>query len=155
MRGPSFCLSALALAGALLIGCTAESHENEPRPPVVPVVSVSITGDAISVAPRALGIPGERAINLNQNETAPASQAAEAEPLVANFRFSNLTDRDARLILQGPVDRVVEMPANAPGNFTVGLKTGIYLLSSPTSSGTSRLLVGPSRPSSAGDLLTP
>jgi hypothetical protein len=155
VRGPSFCLSALALAGALLVGCTAESHENAPRPPVVPVVSISISDDEIDVAPGALGIPGQRAINLNQNEAAPSGQADPAAPLVANFRFSNLTDRDARLFLQGPVDRIVMMPANAPGDFTVGLKTGIYLLSSPASRGTHRLLVGPSRPTSAGDLLTP
>jgi hypothetical protein len=143
------------LTGALLAGCAAESHENLPRPPVIPVVSVSVSEDSIELAPRTLGTPFQRVTTLNQNEAAPTGQSDPAAPLVANFRFSNLTDRDSRLILQGPVDREVRMSANAPGGFTIGLKTGIYLLSSPASSGTRRLLVGTRRPTSAGDLLTP
>ncbi len=139
----------------MLAGCTAESHENDPRPPIVPVVSVSVTEDSIELAPRFLGLPGQQPIPLNQNEAAPSSQADPAAPLVANFTYSNLTSRSASLILEGPVDRIVRMPPNSPGEFLVGLKTGIYRLSSPASGGTTRLLVGRKRPSSAGDLLTP
>lgn len=145
----------MALAAILLAGCTAETHENQPRPPVIPVVSISISEDAIELAPRAVGTPFQRVTTLNQNEAAPTGESDPAAPLVANFRFSNLTDRDAQLTLQGPVDRKVKMLANAPGDFTVGLESGIYLLSSPASSGTQRLFVGMNRPTSAGDLLTP
>jgi hypothetical protein len=139
----------------VLAGCEAKSHENAPRPPVIPVVSVSVSENAIDVAPIGVGIPGKRAINLNQNADAPTSQADPIAPLVVNVRFSNMTDRNAPLVLEGPVDRIVPMAESAPGNFTVGLETGIYRFSSPASTGTRRLLVGPSRPSSAGDLLTP
>jgi hypothetical protein len=145
----------VALAGVALAGCTAKSHENLPRPPVIPVVSVSVSRGSIDVAPRGVGIPGQSAINLNQNANAPRSQADPDAPLVVNVRFSNLTRLDTRLVLEGPVDRVVRMPASSPGSFTIGLDTGIYRFTSPASEGTRRLLVGPSRPSSAGDLLTP
>jgi hypothetical protein len=154
-RGILSCLALLALSGAILAGCEAKSHENKPRPPVIPVLSVSVSGGSIEVAPRGLGIPGEQAINLNQNADAPTSQADPLAPLIANVRFSNLTARDTRLVLEGPVDRVVPMAASAPGSFTVGLETGIYRFSSPASAGTRRFFVGPSRPSSASDLLTP
>lgn len=116
---------------------------------------MSVSDRSIEVAPLGVGIPGKQAINLNQNADAPRSQADPLAPLVINVRFSNLTDRDAVLALEGPVDRVIPMAANEPGGFTVGLKTGIYRFSSPASTGTRRLVVGPSRPSSAGDLLTP
>jgi hypothetical protein len=148
-------MALLALSGSILAGCGKEPHENKPRPPVIPVLSVSVSDDTIEVAPRGLGIPGEQAINLNQNADAPTSPADPLAPLIANVRFSNLTDRDARLVLEGPVDRITPMAAGAPGSFTVGLETGIYRFTSPASSGSSRFVVGPSRPSSASDLLTP
>lgn len=155
VRGRKLCLSALAIAGLTLAGCEAKSHENLPRPPVVPVISVSVSEKSVLVAPRAVGLPGENAINLTQNAGAPRSEADPDVPLVANVRFSNLTSRDSQLIIEGPVDRDIRMPANSPGSFTIGLKNGIYRLSSPISEDSRRLTVGPSRPSSASDLLTP
>jgi hypothetical protein len=58
-------------------------------------------------------------------------------------------------VLEGPVNRVYPMPPSSPASFTAGLKTGIYRLSSPASSDTALLAVGPSRISSANDVLTP
>lgn len=154
VRGTLSCVSMLIVAGALVAGCTAKSHPNDPRPPLVPVVSVSVSADSIEVAPRGIGLPGERTANVNQNLDAPQNQGDRA-PAVVNFRFSNLLRRQAPLVLEGPVDRTHPMPPASPGSFLVGLKPGIYRLSSPGSAGTARLLVGLSRVSSSGDLLTP
>lgn len=145
----------LIVAGALVAGCTAESRPNDPRPPLVPVVSVSVSEDSISVAPRGVGLPGQRTPNVNQNRTAPQNQGDRSEPAVVNFRTSNLIRREVPLLLEGPVERVYRMPPSSPGSFLAGLEPGIYRLSSPASRGTARLLVGASRVSSSGDLLTP
>jgi hypothetical protein len=145
----------LALAGILVAGCTAESHPNEPRPPVVPVVSVAVTEDSIELAPRGVGLPGQSPPNINQNRNAPENQGDRGAPLVVNVRVSNQLRRAAALRLEGPVDRTYPLPPASPGSFLIALETGIYRLSSPASSGTARLLVGPSRISSSGDLLTP
>ncbi len=145
----------LILAGALVAGCTAESHPNDPRPPLIPVVSVSVSEDSIEVAPRGIGLPGERTANLNQNRTAPQNPGDPAAPAVVNFRTSNLIRSEVPLILEGPVEKTYEMAPASPGSFLAGLEPGIYRLSSPASSGTARLLVGDSRISSSGDLLTP
>jgi hypothetical protein len=143
------------ISAVVLAGCTAEPHENDPRPPVVPVVSVSVTEDAIEVSPRGIGLPGQDPVNINQNRNAPISQASPAEPAVVNFRVSNVVRRAAPLVLEGPVDRVYRMPPSSPGSFTAGLEEGIYRLSSPASNGSALLVIGPSRVSSAGDVLTP
>jgi hypothetical protein len=139
----------------VLAGCTAKSHVNDPRPPVVPVVSVAVGSDAIEVAPRTIGLPGQVPININQNRDAPISQANPIDPAVVDFRISNMVRRAAPLVLEGPVDRIYPMEPASPASFTAGLKTGIYRLSSPASTGTALLVVGPSRVSSAGDVLTP
>ncbi len=145
----------LILAGVVLAGCSAESHPNDPRPPLVPVVSVSVSEDSIEVAPRGIGLPGQQTANLNQNRNAPENQGDRSAPAVVNFRTSNLIRKEVPLVLEGPVDRAYPMAPASPGSFSVGLEPGIYRLSSPGSSGTARLLVGGSRVSSSGDLLTP
>ena len=145
----------MLVSAFVFVGCTAEPHENDPRPPVVPVVSVSVSADTIEVAPRGVGLIGQLPVNLNQNRNAPISQANPIDPAVVDFRVSNIVRRAAPLVLEGPVDRIYPMPPSAPSSFTAGLEVGIYRLSSPASTGTARLLVGPSRISSAGDVLTP
>ncbi|MEX0620740.1 MAG: hypothetical protein WD181_04095 [Solirubrobacterales bacterium] len=155
MRGTLFCVSAVLVSALVLAGCSAESHKNDPRPPVVPVVSVSVTAEAIEVAPRGIGLPGQLPVNLNQNWNAPVNQADPEDPAVVDFRISNITRLEAPLVLEGPVDKVYPMAPSSPASFTAGLRTGIYRLSSPASSGTALLLIGPSRISSAGDVLTP
>lgn len=143
------------MSAAVLAGCTAESHENDPRPPVIPVVSVSVGADEITVAPRGIGLPGQLPVNLNQNNNAPISQADRNAPAVVDFRISNLVRRAAPLVLEGPVDRIYPMAPSSPAQFTAGLENGIYRLSSPASTGTTLFIIGPSRISSAGDVLTP
>lgn len=121
----------------------------------MPVVSVSVSEEGIEVAPRGIGLPGQIPVNLNQNRNAPISQANPEDPAVIDFRISNIVDRAAPLILEGPVDKIFPMAPSSPASFTAGLRTGIYRLSSPVSSGTTLLVIGPSRVSSAGDVLTP
>ena len=155
VRGTMSCIGLLVLAGLLAAGCTAESRPNDPRPPIVPVVSVAVTEKGIEVAPRGVGLPGESTPNINQNRNAPENQGELGGPLVVNFRISNQIRRAVPLRLEGPVERTYALAPASPDSFLVGLETGIYRLSSPASAETARLLVGPSRVSSSGDLLTP
>lgn len=149
------CIGTLILGGLVAAGCAAESHPNDPRPPVVPVVSVAITEDSIEVAPRGVGLPGQSPTNINQNRNAPENQGDRGTPLVVNLRVSNQIRRPVPLRLEGRVNRIYRLPPASPGSYLIGLETGIYRLSSPASLRSARLLVGPSRVSSSGDLLTP
>jgi len=74
---------------------------------------------------------------------------------VVDARVSSLTGKPSRLFLEGPIDEVRPIPANGTTNFQAELPNGIYRLSSPASRETVRLRVGPSRFSSATDVLTP
>ena len=155
MRGSSSCLAALLAVAALVTGCSAESHENEPRPPIPTVVTVAINVKGIEIGPRAVGLPFERQPNISQNRNAPQNQAERGVPLDVRFALSNETSVPGRLFLEGPVRRVQPIVPNGSGSFIAGLPSGIYRLSSNVSAGTARLVVGPSRISSSGDLLTP
>lgn len=155
VRGTLLVTTALLAAGVLLSACGAESHPNGQRPPVPPVVSVSVGADSIEVSPGAVGVPGESPVNINQNNLAPENQADPDTPLVVQIAISNLVPKNTKLILEGPAEAEEDLTANGSGGFNKALPTGIYRLSSPASGGTARLLVGPSRVSASGDLLTP
>lgn len=155
MRGTLLVITAVLAAGVLLSACGAETHPNNQRPPVPPVVSVSIGEDAIEVSPKAVGVPGESPVNINQNQGAPENQADPDTPLIVQVAISNLVPRNTRLILAGPAKATEVLTASGSGGFKKALPTGIYRFSSPASAGTARLLVGPSRVSASGDLLTP
>lgn len=139
----------------LLSACGSESHPNDPRPPVPTVVSVSVGDNEILVTPEIVGRPGEVPVNISQNENSPINQGDREAPAVVAVAISNLTNRDTKLVLEGPVDFEATLTANGSGSFNRALPTGIYRLSSPASTGTKRFAVGPSRVSSSGDLLTP
>lgn len=111
--------------------------------------------DSIKVSPRAIAVPGTSPVNINQNKGAPESQVERELPLTVTVVISNLTSDNTKLILEGPVDATKALTANASGDFKVALPTGTYRFSSPASAGTARLVVGPSRVSASGDLLTP
>lgn len=119
------------------------------------MVSVSVAEDEILVTPEIVGRPGEIPVNINQNENTPINQADPDAPAVVAVAISNLTNRDTRLVLEGPVDYVETLTARGSGSFQRALPTGIYRLSSPASTATKRFAVGPSRVSSASDVLTP
>lgn len=158
MRGTWVTAAALLAACASIAGCGATTHENDPRPPIPTVVSVSVSEDEIN-AKAAIGQgvaePGARQPYLNQNRNAPQNQADRRTPAVVNVAIANLTDKATTLRMQGPVHRVVALTPGGSGSFGMALPTGIYLFSSPASSDTARLNVGRSRVSSGGDVLLP
>lgn len=119
------------------------------------MVSVSIADDEILVSPEVLSLPGRKPVNISQNENAPINQADQEAPAIVQFAISNLTSKNTRMLVEGPVDATQVMTANGSGDFRRALPTGIYRISSPASSGTVRFAVGRSRVSSNGDLLTP
>ncbi|MGK2954162.1 MAG: hypothetical protein ACSLFI_00590 [Solirubrobacterales bacterium] len=155
MRGTLLCTTAVLAAGVLLSACGSESHENGQRPPLPTVVSVSISEGEILVSPRAIGVPRESPVNISQNKDSPENQAAPELPLIAQVAISNLVPEPTRLFLEGPAEAVEPLTASGSGGFNQALPPGIYRFSSPASTGTARLLVGPSRVSASGDLLTP
>jgi hypothetical protein len=126
-----------------------------PRPPVPQVLSISIADDEILVSPEIISLPGRKPVNISQNKNAPMNQADQDAPAVVEVAISNLTSRNTRMILEGPVDTAQIMTPNGSGSFRKALPTGIYRVSSPASSGTTRFAVGRSRVSSNGDLPTP
>jgi len=145
----------LVAAGFLLSACGSESHPNDPRPPLAQVVSVSIGDEEITVSPKIVSLPGRDPVNISQNANAPINQADPDAPAVIQFAISNLTSRDTKMVLDGPVGAAEEMTPNGSGSFRKALPTGIYRVSSPASSGSMRFAVGKSRVSSNSDLLTP
>lgn len=158
MRGKfssGFRLFAPVLAGAALLAGCGNVHENEPRPPIPTVISVTVADGKIDVSPAVAGQPGERGPYLNQNANAPQNQADRRAPLVARFAIANLTRKKTRLIVEGPAGHAAPLVASGSADFTMAMPTGIYRLSSPASSGTTRLAVGHSRISSGGDVLIP
>lgn len=158
MRGTWVTAAAFLAACASIVGCGATTHENDPRPPVPTVVSVSVSEDEINAKAaigQGVGEPGARQPYLNQNRNAPQNQADRKAPAVVNVAIANLTRRATTLRMQGPVDRVVALTPGGSGSFDMALPTGIYLFSSPASSGTARLNVGRSRVSSGSDVLLP
>lgn len=155
MRGTLLQVTALLAAGAIVAGCGAKSHENEPRPPIPSTVTVTVGADRVDVSPEASGEPGERGPYLNQNRNAPQNQADRDAPLVVNFAVANLTREDTELVIEGPEGRVEPLVGSGSAAFNMALPTGIYRLSSPASSDTTRITVGRSRISSGGDVLIP
>ncbi|MBN8868635.1 MAG: hypothetical protein J0H66_01995 [Solirubrobacterales bacterium] len=158
MRGTWVTAAALLAACASIAGCGATTHENDPRPPVPTQVSVSVSEDQINAKAaigQGVGEPGARQPYLNQNRNAPQNQADRKAPAVVNVAIANLTGRATTLRMQGPVHREIALTPGGSGSFDMALPTGIYLFSSPASSGTARLNVGRSRVSSGGDVLLP
>ena len=158
MRGTWVTAAALLAATAVLAGCGNSTHENKARPPLPTVVSVAVAEDEINANAaigRGVGEPGARQPYLNQNANAPQNQADPEAPAVVNVAIANLTGEATVLRMQGPVEREVPLTPGGSGSFNMALPSGIYLFTSPASSGSARLKVGPSRVSSSGDLLTP
>lgn len=148
-------LALLAGVAAVLASCEAKSHENKPRPPVPTTLSISVTSSEITVAPEEVGRVGRRPVNITQNRTARVTQADQRRGAVVDVRVSSLTGQPSRLFLEGPVEEARPIPGNGTTSFQAELPVGIYRLSSPASDDTTRFTVGPSRVSSATDVLTP
>jgi hypothetical protein len=148
-------LGVLALVG---VGCGAQEHPNDPRPPVPTRVSVSITRDAVTVLPAAIGIGSDRTQQVPQNQGVPQPDTDGNTPLNVVFVAANLTDFDSQLEIKGPKDATSgPMVANGNGTYQVNLPTGVYTISAGDipSAKPARLAVGPYRASSENDLLLP
>lgn len=155
LLAPVFAGAALLIAAALPLAGCGNVHENQPRPPVPTVISVTVGGERIGVSPDIAGEPGERGPYLNQNRNAPQNQADRRAPLVARFAVANLTRRNTRLVVEGPAGHTVPLVGSGSADFTMALPTGTYRLTSPASSATTRFTVDRSRISSGGDVLIP
>jgi hypothetical protein len=143
---------------AFLAGCGAQKHANDPRPPAPTRVSVSITRDALTVQPIAIGVGPAHTQQIPQNRRVPQPNTDGKAPLNVVFVVANLTDFDSRLEIRGPRDAASgPMVANGNGSYQVNLPTGIYTLAAADipSARPAHLLVGPYRASSENDVLLP
>lgn len=148
----------LVLLGGLavaLAGCTAETRENLPRPPIPTTVSVFVSDGEVLVTPERIGVPGRRPINVNQNANAQLGQAPQVKDVTVDFRVANQVGRPITLVIEGPAERFARLPGTGTTSFQMALPTGIYRLASPAARDSARLSVGPSRVSSGTSVLTP
>lgn len=121
------------MAAALVAGCGAEDHPNEPRPPVPVELSAKIDNRKVVVVPDRLGAG------------------------LAVVTVSNQSADDVEVAFDGPNRaRTDEIPAGGVGQVQLELQTGEYSVEPnvPTINATT-MSVGPERPSAQNDLLLP
>lgn len=132
----SFLAGAALLAGIVAMGCGAEDHPNDPRPPAGVNLSATINNHRVIIAPQEIGA-GLATITLS-------NQAADD----VEVKFIDQTGRRA-----GATNPIA---AGGVGTVQINLKQGSYELMpdvSTISSGT--LTVGTEHPSAQNDLLLP
>jgi hypothetical protein len=148
--------AALAFATA---GCGAQEHQNDPRPQPPTRVSVTVTENAITVAPTRIAVGAEPTQQIPQNAHAGQPPVQSEAPLDVVFVAANLTDRPSRLVVRGPkTDASSErLIANGAVTLQAALPTGLYRISAEDipSAKPARLGVGSYRSSSENDLLLP
>jgi len=151
--GCSLCAMALAA-----LGCGASEHPNEHRPQPPTRVSVTITGDSVTVQPSRVAFGPEPTQQIPQNQHAGQPPVRSKAPLDLVFVAANLTDFDSALEVRGPKDATSgALVANGNGSFQTDLPTGVYRVTAADIPGAkpARLTVGPYRTSSQNDLLLP
>jgi hypothetical protein len=150
-----------SLAVALLVaGCGAESHANNPRPPLASEVTVNVTDTGLQVEPAAVGVKkgNGQAIDQNQGRTEP--KADPRAPLIVNFTATNTTNVDTTLEIHGPggfEKRSGALVAQGNTVYKVGLPNGHYTIEAadlPAAKPAS-FYVGSARVSAQNDLLLP
>jgi hypothetical protein len=154
----------LAAIGSLAVawfaaGCGAESHPNEPRPPVAAEVTGNITNGAVQIQPGTVGVKHGNGSAISEN-TGKEPNADPKAPLVVNFTTSNTTNVNTTLEIHGPGGfdkRSGEIVAQGNNEFKVGLPTGHYTIEAADLPGAkpASFYVGPGRVSSQNDLLLP
>lgn len=132
----SFLAGLVTLAAAGAVGCGAEYHPNDPRPPAGVEISGKIDNHRVVVAPSSIGAG------------------------LAQITFSNQSDEAVTLDLFDGTGQQAgttnEIAAGGVGNVQINLKRGDYEIAPDVgtiASGT--LAVGPERPSAQNDLLLP
>jgi hypothetical protein len=150
-----------SLAVALVIaGCGAESHANDPRPPLAAEVTVNVTGSHIQAEPAAVGVKKGNGEAIDQNQGQKQPKANSKAPLVVNFTATNTTNVDTTLEIHGPggfEKRSGPLVAQGNGVYKVGLPNGHYTIEAadlPAAKPAS-FYVGPVRVSAQNDLLLP
>jgi len=148
-------LAVLAVLALVVAGCSAKTRENLPRPPIPTTVSVYLTEDGVRVTPERIGVPGKRPVNISQNANAELGQAPRIREVTVDFRVASQIARPVVLVIEGPAERLIRVPATGSTSFQMALPTGLYRVGSPASEDAARLSVGPSRVSSSTSVLTP
>jgi hypothetical protein len=150
-------LCAGALALALLSGCGAQTHPNEPRPAPPRRVSVAVHDSSITVTPSKIAFGPEPSQQTPQNKGQPQPDIKTDAPLTVVFVSANLTDTESKLKIEGGKSATSgPLVANGNNNFQVGLPTGTYEISAEgVDAKPAKLVVGPYRASSQNDLLLP
>ena len=125
----------VAVAVFAVAGCGGEDKASEPRPATPEEVSAKVGKDKVVISPREFGAG------------------------LAVFTISNQTDDVVQLTLEGPTEAVSE-PIEVGGvtdGFKVSVAEGDYLVSAGDESNarSTKLVVGPERPSSSNELLLP
>jgi hypothetical protein len=149
------CAGALALA--LLSGCGAETHPNEPRPVPPRRVSVAIHDGSITVAPAKIAFGPEPSQQIPQNKGQAQPDIKTDAPLTVVFVSANLTDTSSKLQIAGTKTATSGLlVANGNNSFQVGLPTGVYEISAKgVDAPPAKLIIGPYRASAQNDLLLP
>ena len=153
---------ACALGGFLLalplVGCGAEEHANDPRPPIAIEVTVSLAEDEVSVQPAEVGAGGgnEQAISQNEGVENPDFDPDSEQDVI--FTVANLTQFDTKLEIDGPKQATSELiVGDGTTRFAVSLPTGDYRIGAADlpNAAEAPFSVGPERISSQNDLLLP
>jgi hypothetical protein len=158
-RGREAILAALGVV-VLAAGCGAESHPNDPRPPISAEVTVNITDASVQAQPSEVGVKGGGGTPIGQNTGAEQIQADRKAPLVVNFTISNTTITDTTLEIHGEggfSERSGPVVAQGNAIYKLALPNGNYSLEAADLPGAApaRFFVGPERVSSQNDLLLP
>jgi hypothetical protein len=121
------------VAAAIAAGCGAESHPNDPPPPVPVTLSAKVDNRNVVVVPDALGAG------------------------LVQMTISNQSDDDVRLAFDGPTSaRSPEIPAGGVGSVQFELETGDYTVEPSVSTiASTEMAVGRPRPSSQNILQLP
>jgi hypothetical protein len=150
-----------SIAVALLVAaCGAESHANDPRPPLAVEVTVAVTDSHIQAEPGAVGVKKGNGGAIDQNQGQKQPKANPKAPLVVNFTATNTTNVDTTLEIHGPggfEKRSGALVAQGTAVYKVGLPSGHYTIEAadlPAAKPAS-FFVGPVRVSSQNDLLLP
>jgi len=149
------CIAALAFAA---LGCGAQERPNDPRPSPPTRVSVSISGDSVTVTPARIGMGEEKTKLIQQNRAQAQPPIHTKAPLNVVFVAANLTRTDSELELHGPKDTHSKLlVANGNGVFQTALPAGTYSVSAADIPGAkpASLEVGTYRASSQNDVLLP
>jgi hypothetical protein len=153
---------ACALGGLVLtlplLGCGAEEHANDPRPPIPVEVTVSLAENQVSVQPSEVGSGDGDRQAISQNEGVESPEFDPDSPLNVVFTVANLTPVDTQLEIEGPKQATSELiVGRGTTRFEVALPSGDYSIGAADlpNAAEASFSVGPERVSSQNDLLLP